>query len=72
MNSLEARAQAFEIQKARWLKLSIDTRKAIEDAAFSGSLSCFIDDLREVEVQCLRMLGYNVRVIVENTFEISW
>ena len=31
MNSLEARAQAFEIQKARWLKLSLDTRKSIED-----------------------------------------
>lgn len=72
MNSLEARAQVFEVQKARWLKLSINTRKAIEDAAFSGSLNCFIDDLSEVEIQCLRMLGYNVRKIVENTFEISW
>jgi hypothetical protein len=72
MNALEARAQALETQKARWMKLHIDTRKAIEQSVTCGSMSCFVEGLYEVEIQCLRMLGYNVRDIIENTFEISW
>lgn len=72
MNALEARAQALETQKDRWLKLSLDTRKAIENAVCSGTMSCFVKDLYEVEIHCLRILGYKVRDIVGDTFEISW
>lgn len=72
MNALEARAQALETQKGRWLKLSLDTRKAIENAVSNGTMSCFVKDLYEVEIHCLRMLGYSVRDIVEDTIEISW
>lgn len=72
MNALEARAQALETQKGRWLKLSLDTRKAIENAVSSGTMSCFVKGLYEVEIHCLRMLGYNVKGIIEDTFEISW
>lgn len=39
MNALEARAQALETQKARWMKLHIDTRKAIES---SVSCDCYM------------------------------
>jgi hypothetical protein len=72
MNALEARAQTLETQKGRWLKLSLDTRKAIENAVSNGTMSCFVKDLYDVEIHCLRMLGYNVRDIVEDTIEISW
>jgi hypothetical protein len=72
MNALEARAQALDRHKAAWLKLSIETRKAIERTVNEGSMSCFVEGLHDVEIHCLRMLGYNVRDIIENTFEISW
>jgi hypothetical protein len=72
MNALEARAQALETQKARWLKLHIDTRITIESSVSCGLLSCFVEGLHEAEIQCLRMLGYNVRDVIEDTFEISW
>ena len=72
MNALEARAQALETQNGRWLKLSLDTRKEIESAVSSGTMSCFVKDLYEVEIHCLRKLGYNVRGIVNDVIEISW
>jgi hypothetical protein len=72
MNALEARAQALDRHKAAWLKLNIETRKAIERTVNEGSMSCYLSELSSLEVQCLRMLGYNVRDIIENTFEISW
>lgn len=72
MNALEARAQALERQKARWMKVPLNVRRTIEEAVNSGSMSCFVNDLYDVEIFCLRMLGYNVRDIVEDTFEISW
>ena len=72
MNALEARAQALERHKAAWLKLSIDTRRAIETAVNVGSMNCYLNELSSLEIQCLRMLGYKVRDIVEDTLEISW
>ena len=63
---------ALEAQKGRWLKLSLDTRKAIESEVSSGTMSCFVKGLCEVEIHCLRMLGYKVRDIIEDTIEISW
>ena len=72
MNALEARAQSLEKQNARWMKVPLKVRNEIEEAVNRGSMSCLVSDLYDVEIFCLRMLGYNVRDIVEDTFEISW
>ena len=60
MNALEARAQALERYIAAWLKLSIDTRRAIETAVNVGSMNCYLNELSSLEIQCLRMLGDKV------------
>ena len=73
MTAIEARQKALNIQKNRWSKLSLEVRTAIQEAVEIGQLHCIIDcKLDNMELCNLRALGYNVRNIIEDTFEISW
>lgn len=73
MNALEARANALERQKALWLKLSAEVKNMLYEAACQrGDLRCTVSNLSELDIQILRTLGYTVRDIIEDTFEISW
>ena len=73
MNALEAQATALERQNARWMKLPMDVRKDIEHATYCGELHCITTyHLVDQDIQNLRMLGYKVRDIVEDNYEISW
>ena len=72
MTATEARQNALEKQKNRWSKLSLEVREAIQHSINCGQLSCIVDNLDNREIYHLRALGYSVRDIVEDTFEISW
>lgn len=73
MNALEARTKALDIQKNRWSKLPLEVRTAIQEATSCGQLHCVVDaKIVDMDLFNLRALGYNVRDIVEDTFEISW
>lgn len=72
MTAIEARQKALEKQKNRWDKVSLEVREAIQHSINCGQLSCIVDNLDNSELYHLRALGYNVRDIVEDTFEIRW
>ena len=73
MTAQEARNKALDIQKDKWSKLSLEVRNNIRHFTECGQLHCIINnELDNMEIYNLKALGYNVRDIVEDTFEISW
>lgn len=73
MNALEAKATALEKQNARWMKLPMSVKRDIEHATYCGELHCITTyNLVDQDIQNLRMLGYKVRDIIEDNYEISW
>ena len=72
MTALEARQNALEKQKNRWSKVSLEVRESIQHSISCGQLSCIVYNLDNMEIYNLRALGYKIRNIVEDNFEISW